>query len=130
MISPQIGDVYYYIQPSYENFVTEFFHMLNFDKDEIIWPSDSVPEINNFQDGYMCKVIDIDYKWPYFRTKTSYNNSKKVLTAFAILTLQSTKVPEFTFKIRYFPTESYQFLIFHKYYEHKLEMFEKTNAFS
>lgn len=108
----------------------KFFGMFNFGRDESIWPSDVEPEINSRLDGYLCKVVDIDCSWPIFRTKTQLNRALKDLTASLSITLESLSSPGTQFQIRYFPVEDYKFLIFHKYYEHKLELFKKVNQYS
>ena len=132
MISPQVGDVYYFVNAAYERFVASFFDILNFERNDLIWPVDQVPGIRSAPDGFKCVLKSIDYEWPKVRNHSILKKHRKSLTVLTKLTLAASSDQSQVFQVRYFPCETSDgsFLVWYQFYESKLEQFNKTSIYS
>ena len=55
----QIGDFVQFVPSAYEAFVKDSWRVLNFESDDVIWPTDHIPGMKDAKDGYPCVVKSI-----------------------------------------------------------------------
>lgn len=79
-ISPQIGDVNFFVAPAYEKFVATYYQILNFHKENQIWPWEKVDVLEGRETK--VKVVDIKYEFPEL---TSYKAKKKFRSTLTVI---------------------------------------------
>ena len=134
LLTPQIGDTFYFIWQPYESFVSKFFDILNFKLGKTFWPWDSQTELQS-QDTKVL-VTNITYEYPEVRGKKKFYEYQTYLTTLMCITLEIC-TPEDTmdegsktFEIKYFPaSDAPSFLIWHKIYERKKKEYQIARNF-
>lgn len=121
---PQIGDTYYFIPKAYQQFISKAFRVLGFSQEETIYPQDKLDRQNPSKLGWKCKVTDISFEFPNIDAKYVLQRYRKYLTVVCKITLETLDTQQETFQVRYFPSED-PFLIWHYYFEQKLEQIKK-----
>lgn len=138
LITPQIGDRYYFVFQAYEIFVSQFFDILNFSLEDTFWPWRKYPY---FQEREVaCQVTDIEYEFPRLRGKKIYNEKHEFLTIIMrikmkILTPETMDEMDDkenqSFEIRYFPANNWpSFLIWHSSYEKSVKDYFAASTYS
>lgn len=145
MMTPQIGDKYYFVFQPYEQFVSKFFDILNFKKGDLFWPWRKFAYFQ--QREVLCQVESIEYEFPNLRGKKIMNDMAHCLTIIMRIKLRildpdytglilegdnDDTVDDFTsFEIKYFPaSDTPAFLIWHKQYEKAVRDYQSTAAYS
>lgn len=148
MMTPQIGDKYYFVFQAYEMFVSRFFDILNIEKGDVFWPWRKFPY---FQDQeVLCQIEAIDYEFPRLRGKKVQNELKEYLTIimkikmrilFPVEPINQKTMDESdgigiddsssTFEIKYFPVNDIpSFLVWFKTYEKRVKDYSAASVYS
>lgn len=144
-MTPQVGDKYYFVFQPYEQFVSRFFDILNFERGDLFWPWGKFPYFREKE--ILCQVESIEYEFPMLRGKKIMNEMSQCLTVIMRIKMRILD-PEYSslsleidndeviedqtsFEIRYFPASDIPpFLIWHKQYEKALRYYQCTSNYS